>query len=204
MPRSMKQLFLLICATFILHSAFATEIDTSMYVSIGGIVQFFQIEGADATKPILLYVHGGPGQATSPKEYEVLNELSQDYVVVYWAQRNAGQTLERNKDTSTVSLAVVQQDAEEVLLWLLDNFDREQVTLVANSWGNFLAFGLIRKYPSSIKRYVAISPNIHALKSQHQYATCIYPRHGPSVQVGEYLQWRDRHRRDDCAVHALF
>ncbi|MEL6696687.1 MAG: alpha/beta hydrolase [Bacteroidota bacterium] len=162
----MRQLFLLLCATFTLHSAYATGIDTSMYVSIGGIEQFFQVEGADATKPILLYLHGGPGQATSPKEYEILHKLSQNYVLVYWAQRNAGQTLERNKDTSTVSLTVMQQDAEEVLLFLLDYFDRKEVTLVANSWGNFLAFGLVSKYPSSIKSYVAISPNISALKSQ--------------------------------------
>jgi hypothetical protein len=41
-------------------------IDEANYVEVGGIQQWVTIRGEDRTNPILLFLHGGPGDATNP------------------------------------------------------------------------------------------------------------------------------------------
>lgn len=43
-----------------------SPINETGFVSIGGIEQWIAIQGEDATKPAILYLHGGPGEAQSP------------------------------------------------------------------------------------------------------------------------------------------
>jgi hypothetical protein len=41
-------------------------ISEKMFVPIGGIEQWITIEGRNADNPIVLYLHGGPGNVMSP------------------------------------------------------------------------------------------------------------------------------------------
>jgi hypothetical protein len=68
-------------------------IDEGRYVAIGGIEQWITIRGEDRRNPVLLFLHGGPGDATNPWGYAGFRPWLKAFTVVQWDQRGAGRTL---------------------------------------------------------------------------------------------------------------
>ena len=60
-------------------------INETMYVDINGTKQWINIYGQDKDNPVLLYLHGGPGQPTSYEDYPVLRKLSDIYIVICYS-----------------------------------------------------------------------------------------------------------------------
>lgn len=161
----LPSLIVIILFLFI-KTTYAYEIDTTAIIQIGGLKQFISIQGKNADNPILLYLHGGPGQAASSYKEMVTGQLEEHFVVVHWDQRNAGKTLELNASDLPITLDLMKKDAEAIFTYLLDAFEREQLTVVAHSWGTVLGFHLADKYPEHIQNFIAISPDVNAHKSQ--------------------------------------
>lgn len=141
------------------------KIDTSYFVKIGDIDQYISLKGIK-NKPIVLYLHGGPGAASSAHSEKITASLEQDFLVIHWDQRGAGKTLKQNNIKQRPTLALMQSDAEELLNYILNTFHRQQIILVANSWGTSLAFHLSETHPDKISTLVAISPIVNLLSSQ--------------------------------------
>eukprot|EP00833_Pecoramyces_ruminatium_P014241 jgi/Orpsp1_1/1188273/evm.model.d7180000063561.1 len=72
-------------------------INESMYVDINGTKQWINIYGQDINNPVILYLHGGPGGATSYIDYKFLRKWSDIYTVVTWDQRDSGLTAKMGK-----------------------------------------------------------------------------------------------------------
>jgi hypothetical protein len=47
----------------------SNHINESAYVKIGGIEQWITIRGQDRNNPVVLFLHGGPGDVTNPWSY---------------------------------------------------------------------------------------------------------------------------------------
>lgn len=124
-------------------------------VRLGGLEQWIQIRGDDRTKPLLLFLHGGPGFPQMP--FSHLNaELEKTFVVVQWDQRAAGKSFSRAIAGESMRVAQFVDDARELTRLLLQRFNQPKCYLVAHSWGTLIGALLAAKHPELFHAYVAI------------------------------------------------
>jgi pimeloyl-ACP methyl ester carboxylesterase len=168
-PR-MKQLILLICFLFILpvNSIKAeTGIDTTEVIDVGGTKQFVSIKGKDRTKPLLLFLHGGPGGSVMNTAEKFTSKLQDSFVVVQWDQRETGKTLELNASPVPLTVHLFEKDTHDIIKSLLRQFDHKKLYLVGHSWGTILGFYIADKYPELLYAYIPISPCLNQIKSEN-------------------------------------
>ena len=128
-------------------------------VRLGGLEQWIQIRGHDRTKPILLFLHGGPGFPQIP--FAHLNaELERHFVVVHWDQRGAGKSYSSSVSDESMRVAQFVADAHELVQSLLARFGARKCYLVAHSWGSLFGAQLVAQYPELFFAYVGIGQTV--------------------------------------------
>ncbi len=124
-------------------------------VSLGGVNQWMQIRGDDTAKPILLFLHGGPGFPQMP--FAHLNaELEKEFVVVQWDQRGAGKSYSWSIPDESMQVDQFVSDAHDLVQLLLQRFHAPKCYLVAHSWGSMFGALTVARYPELFYAYVGI------------------------------------------------
>ena len=133
------------CATTTPVAPAPSPIREASYVRIGGIDQWITIRGTDRANPVLLVVHGGPGDAQSyfPSWYEI---YERDFTIVQWDQRGAGKTYAANKTSVPVPDRVIA-DGIEVAEYLERHLAKRKIIVLGHSWGSFVAVGMAQRRP---------------------------------------------------------
>jgi pimeloyl-ACP methyl ester carboxylesterase len=91
------------------------RIEEKGVVPIGGIDQWITVRGHHSEDPILLIVHGGPGDAQSHL-VEAYAPYERNFVVAQWDQRGSGHTFGRNREAvKEVTLDQLVSDGVEVV-----------------------------------------------------------------------------------------
>jgi pimeloyl-ACP methyl ester carboxylesterase len=152
---------------FLTNGVFAqSSIDTSMAVNIGGIKQWINISSGDTTKPLLLFLGGGPGESVIAGKNFFANQLQKQFVVVMWDQRESGKTLQLNASPQPLTVNRYQQDTHESITYLLHHFKRPKLYLVGFSWGTVLGIKMAQQYPNLLYAYVGVSQLVHQQQSE--------------------------------------
>jgi len=131
-------------------------VNEASYVPIGGIEQWVTIRGDDRSNPVLLFLHGGPGDVTSPWSFAMFAPWEAHFTVVQWDQRGAGRTLSKSGPSvaPTMTLDRMTQDGIELTEYLCRHLAKRKVILVAHSFGTILGLGMIRERPELFFAYV--------------------------------------------------
>lgn len=131
-------------------------IDEGRYVIVGGIEQWITIRGEDVHNPVLLLLHGGPGDATNPWGYAGFRSWLKYFTVVQWDQRGAGRTLGKNGPsvTDTVSVERLTQDGIELAELLRTTLGKKKIVLVGHSWGSTLGIFMVKARPDLFHAFV--------------------------------------------------
>lgn len=149
------------------HNVFAqTQIDTSMAATIGGIKQWINISTKDASKPLLLFLNGGPGESAMGARDYFTNKLQERFVVVLWDQRECGKTLELNKSPQALTVDRYAQDTHELIAYLLHRFKRPKLYLVGFSWGTVLGLITAQQHPDLLYAYIGVSQLVYQVRSE--------------------------------------
>lgn len=162
----MKFLLLFITVIAFYFKVPAQPIDVSYAIRINGINQWVSIKGEDVNRPLLLWLHGGPGGSVMNKADKFTKDLQKKFIVVQWDQRETGKTLSLNKSDQPLTLHLFQQDTHDIIDSLLAQFHYKKLYLVGHSWGTALGFYIADKYPALLYAYIAISPMINQLESE--------------------------------------
>lgn len=131
-------------------------IDEGSYITIGGIEQWVTVRGEDRNNPVLLFLHGGPGDVTNPWAFALFAPWEKYFTVVQWDQRGAGRTLRKTGQgiAPTITIDRLAQDGLELSEYLRQHLSQDRVILVAHSFGTILALRMVRERPELFYAYV--------------------------------------------------
>lgn len=162
----MKYLLFLVATAASTFCAAHLQIDAEEVIEVGGIRHAITIQAKDTTNPIFLFLHGGPGGSVMNYAERFTGELSDDFIVVHWDQRETGKTLALNASPTALTLDLFQRDTYEMVRALLHRFNDQKLYLAGHSWGTALGFYMARSHPELLHAYVCIGPMIHQLESE--------------------------------------
>jgi len=136
-------------------------------VKLGGQFQWILIRGADAAKPVILFLHGGPGTADMSLLRKRMDELEKHFVVVSWDQRGAGKSHAAVNPNSSMTIEQIVSDACELTRMLCQRFNQKKIFLAGHSWGSVLGILVVRKQPDFYFAYIGIG-QIACMKENEQ------------------------------------
>ena len=145
------------------------KISEESFVPIDGIEQWVTIRGADCANPVVLMVHGGPGNPSTPFAENLYSPWEKDFTLVQWDQRGSGKTFARNPDTATrpLTMALMARDGVEVAAYATRRLGKRQVILFGGSWGSALAINMLKLKPVLFSAYQGTSQLVEYRANQN-------------------------------------
>lgn len=149
------------------------RIDEKKFILINGIEQWVTIKG-EITKPVILFLHGGPGSTLSPYADNVYSELEKEFLLVQWDQRGSGRTYGRNAPAEQTPeyfkaniLTLDQMTGDGIALteYLLQHLGKKKIILFGTSWGSILGVEMATKRPDLFQAYVGHSQIVSPAKT---------------------------------------
>jgi len=140
------------------------SISERIHVNINGVEQGMFIKGKDASKPVLLYLHGGMPDYFLTERYPT--GLDEDFVVVWWEQRGSG--LSFSPDMAPESLTTEQVVADTLALtdYLRKRFGQDKIYLMGHSGGTFIGIQAAARAPEKYRAYIGVAQMSHQLRSE--------------------------------------
>lgn len=141
------------------------ELQWNERFQINGSKQFVAIRAERANLPLLLYVHGGPGDTALPLLLKYNLALAKHFTLVIWEQRGSGKSYYKFDPSEDISIDAYVRDLHALVEQLLKRFSQEKLFLLGHSWGSVLGLRLCMQYPQLLHAYVGCGQVINMKKS---------------------------------------
>lgn len=124
------------------------------------------IMGKDTSKPILLFLGGGPGIPEYFLETQYPSGLENEFVVCYPEYR--GTSLSYHSDIRAEMITTEQyiEDAVGVTNYLRDRFGQNKIYLIGHSFGTYIGILTASRHPELFHAYIAMSQITDQKKSE--------------------------------------
>lgn len=146
-------------------------IDEQSKINLNGVPQFVSIRAEKENAPLLIYLHGGPGDAALPLVMKYNKMLEQQFTVVVWEQRGAGKSY--YKFDAPVTIDVFLNDLHTLVKYLLSRFHQSSLYVIGHSWGSILGLRFVQAYPELVRAYIGCGQVVNMRKSSkiaYEYA----------------------------------
>jgi len=140
-------------------------IKTIEHIQINNSGQCVSIRSNTPHSPILLYLHGGPGDAAMPLVAKYNKDLESIFTVVTLEQRGAGKSYYQFSETDSVTIDTFVEDIHILAKILLERYNEEKLYLAGHSWGSVLGVKFIQRHPGLVHAYVGCGQVVNMKKS---------------------------------------
>jgi pimeloyl-ACP methyl ester carboxylesterase len=125
-------------------------------VVLGGVEQSVLIRGRDVSRPVLLWLHGGPGAPMMPVAHLIGPDLEKHLVVVHWDQRGSGRSARAKVPPESLNIEQFLSDTHELIQLLRSRFEADRIYLLGHSWGSVLGLITAQRHPELLYAYVGM------------------------------------------------
>ncbi|WP_020535552.1 alpha/beta fold hydrolase [Lewinella cohaerens] len=139
-------------------------VNEKLFLDLGGALQYVEIIGSSNKNPILLFIHGGPGWPQTPQLRYYNSQIAEEYTLVIWEQRGAGNSYGKNPTPENLTLEQIIKDGHQLTTWLKAEYDQEKVFLAGYSWGSLVGINLVKDYPEDYSAYIGIAQIVNMNK----------------------------------------
>jgi pimeloyl-ACP methyl ester carboxylesterase len=142
------------------------SISKKIRVRLNGATQGMFIKGESPGKPVLLFVHGGPGMPEYWLTQRYPFYLDKLLTVAWWEQRGSGLSYEPGISPETMTSERFVSDTLAVSNHLCDRFDKEKIYLMAHSWGSYIGLRAAAQAPDLYRAYIGVAQITHQIESE--------------------------------------
>ena len=143
----------------------STSIASLEKVRLGGVDQWLVIRGQDVSKPVLLFLSGGPGASEAARVLRFNRELEKHFVVVIWEQRGCGKSYPSFNPPSDLTVDQYVSDTIDLTEMLRSRFDEQKIYLVGHSWGTIIGVRAAQQRPDLFHAYVGTAQMVDVLET---------------------------------------
>lgn len=138
---------------------------TEEYAHIAGIEHYLLHYRSKPEDPVLLFIHGGPGQTESFFAFVVEEYAERDYNIVYYDQRGAGKTWLKNKK-SKPDTETLKRDLLDIVLYLKKQYGKNKIGILGHSWGSVLGSMFALEHPEHTLCYIGCGQVIDIMENE--------------------------------------
>jgi len=124
------------------------------YRRLGGVDQWVMIRGETVANPPLVLLHGGPGLSETAIFRHFNAPLEKSFTVVYWDQRGAGKSFDRDIARSSMTVEQFISDLDDLVDAVCKRLGTKKVAIFGHSWGSALGVLYAARFPQKVAAYV--------------------------------------------------
>src|SRR5215208_7891505 len=124
------------------------------YRRLGGLDQWVMFRGESVANPPLVMLHGGPGLSETGLFRHFNAPLEESFTVVYWDQRGAGKSFDRNIPRSSLTVDQLVSDLDELVDAVCARLGKTKVAIFGHSWGSALGPLYAARFREKVAAYV--------------------------------------------------
>jgi alpha/beta superfamily hydrolase len=117
-------------------------------------------------RPVIIVVHGGPGNPEIPYVTKYQDLLEKDFTVVHYDQRASGKSYHFFEDYSNLTSDLLVEDLLKMTDYISKRLGKEKVILVGHSFGTHIAPQAAYKAPEKYEAYIGIGQMSNTIESE--------------------------------------
>jgi len=174
-------------------------------VDLNGYPQWLLIRGQDVSRPLLLFLHGGPGESNIWTVHYAMKELEKHFVCVNWDQRGTGKSFRPGPPRESMTIDQFVKDTIALIELLRARFGQQKVLLLGHSWGSVLAMKVAAARPDLLYAVIGMGQVVDMQRGEglsYRYVLeGAYAEHNrKAIRALSQLDGSDTYRKDSKFV----